>query len=677
MERPPGAFFDKRDVVIIRTLAFAFAVSLAQGVAPAAAAGSSPAAAVPHQPQRYSIEQLMASESYSGVSFSPDNSKLLLTSSRTGIPNLYVMPADGGPLTPITTSTTDVINGLGWFPTDERILYSSDHGGDELNHIFVREPGGAVRDLTPGPKLKAKFAGWSRDHKSFFVVTNERDPKYFDLYEYQAADYARRLLFTNDKAYQIEAVSSGGKFVALSRIVDNRNTYAYLYDVEAKAMKQLTPDNAGVIAKPQEFTNDGGLLMTTDAGREFAYLVRYDLKSGQTRTVYQTDWDVTGAGSSEYDPTGAGAELIVVSVDEDARNAVRLLDARTYKPVAMPDLGAGAVHGFSLAHGKPLAVVTKANGDMPGDVFLVDLKTGAQKRLLASLSPEVRQADLVAGQVIHFKSYDGVSVPGVLYVPHDADKARPGPAIVFVHGGPGDESEVGYKASTQFYVNRGYVVFEINNRGSRGSGKTFYHMDDHHHGDVDLDDVVAAKTMLAQTGYVDPAKVAIMGQSYGGYMVLAGLTFRPTAFAAGVDLYGVSNWARLLQNTPPWWEDLRRYLASEMGDWNRPEELAHLNAISPAFHAGQIKRPLMVLQGANDPRVLPVESEDIIAKVKANGVPTKYVLFPDEGHGFRKKANQTAAYTAILAFLDQYVRGVPPVSKNHDKLDLGGENGDQ
>jgi dipeptidyl aminopeptidase/acylaminoacyl peptidase len=648
--------------VIIRTLAFGLALAVVQGQAFAAAA--------PHAVKRYSIGQLMASETYSGVSYSPDDSKLLLTSSRTGIPNLYTMPAAGGELTPVTRSSTDVIGGIGWFPSDERILYSSDHGGDELNHIFVRETDGSVRDLTPGAKTKAKFVGWAADRTSFFLVTNERDPRYFDLYEYQAHGYQRRLLFTNDKAFQIEAVSPDRRYVALSRIVDNATTEASLYDVAAGTYRVIS--GAKGVAKPQEFTADGGLLLTTDAGREFAYLVRYDLKSGARSTVYQTDWDVTGAGFSERDPASGGMpRYIVLSVDEDARNTVRLLDARTLKPVALPDLGPGAVHGFSLAHGRPEAVVTLANGDMPGDLFRVDLKTGARKLLHASLSPEVAQADLVAGKVIHFRSYDGVSVPGVLYLPHDAQKGRPGPAIVFVHGGPGDESEVGYKPSTQFYVNHGYVVFEINNRGSRGSGKTFYHLDDHRHGDADLDDVVAAKSMLAETGLIDPGKVAIMGQSYGGYMVLAGLTFRPEAFAAGVDLYGVSNWVRLLPHTPPWWEDLRRYLASEMGDWTRPEDLQYLKDISPAFHADQIVRPLMVLQGANDPRVLPVESEDIIARVKAKGVPTEYVLFPDEGHGFRKKANQIAAYEAILAFLDKYVRAAAPVKpKQHDILDF-------
>jgi dipeptidyl aminopeptidase/acylaminoacyl peptidase len=655
--------------VIIRTIAAAFALAVIQGQALAAVPATSPASG-PHQVKRYSIEQLMSSDTYSGVSFSPDNSKLLLTSARTGIPNLYTMPSGGGPLTPVTRSTTDVINGIGWFPRDERILYSSDHGGDELNHIFVRETDGSARDLTPGARTKAKFVGWAQDRTSFFLVTNERNPKYFDLYEYQAEGYQRRLLFTNDKAFQIEAVSPDRRYVALSRIVDNATTEASLYDVQAKSFSVLSA--AKEVAKPQEFTTDGGLLMTTDAGREFAYLVRYDLKSGERSTVYQTDWDVVGAGSSEWDAAAAGGRsYLVLSVDEDARNAIRLLDAKTLKPVALPDLGAGAVHGFSLAHGKPEAVITLANGDTPGDVFQVDLKTGSRKLLHASLSPQVAQADLVAGKVVHFKSYDGVSVPGVLYVPHDARKGEPGPAIVFVHGGPGDESEVGYKASTQFYVNRGYVVFEINNRGSRGSGRTFYHLDDHKHGDADLDDVVAAKSMLAETGYVDPAKVAIMGQSYGGYMVLAGLTFRPEAFAAGIDLYGVSNWVRLLPNTPPWWEDLRRLLAAEMGDWTKPEELQYLKDISPAFHADRIVRPLMVLQGANDPRVLPVESEDIIAKVKAKGVPTEYVVFPDEGHGFRKKANQVAAYEAILAFLDKYVRAAPPAkAKQHDILDF-------
>jgi dipeptidyl aminopeptidase/acylaminoacyl peptidase len=227
--------------------------------------------------------------------------------------------------------------------------------------------------------------------------------------------------------------------------------------------------------------------------------------------------------------------------------------------------------------------------------------------------------------------------------------------VISVHGGPGGESTVGYKPLVQYLVNNGYVVYEINNRGSSGSGRTFNHLDDHKHGDADLDDVVAAKGMLASVAGADPARIAIEGQSYGGFMVLAGLAFRPDAFAAGIDLYGVSNWVRLLPNTPPWWDDLRRLLASEMGDY-RTED-AYLRSISPVFHADRIKKPLLVLQGANDPRVVPVESADIVEKARANGAPVQYVVFPDEGHGFRKKANQIVADETIKRFLDTYVKG--------------------
>jgi dipeptidyl aminopeptidase/acylaminoacyl peptidase len=638
--------------VITRTLAAALCLCLAPALAAAASAG-------PQRPaKRYAIEQLMASDAFSGVSFSPDNSTLLVTSSRTGIPNLYAVPVAGGAPKPITASSADPISSLGYFPRDGRILYTSDHGGDELNHVFVRETDGAVRDLTPGARLKAKFSGWAQDHRSFFISTNERDPKVFDLYEYDAGDYSRRLLFENDKAYQISAISPNRRYVALSRIVDNASTYAYLYDTRAKTMRQLTPDGARIVARPQDFTTDGkGLLYTTDEGREFAYLARLDLETGALLTVYQTDWDVTGAGVSD------DGRYLVLSVDEDARNTIRLLDARTFAPIPVPDLGPGAVQGFTLAHGAPLAAITKTDGDTPGDVVLANLETGRQTRLLASLSPQIDPRDLVRGKVVRFRSYDGVSVPGVLYVPHDVRAGQRAPAVIFVHGGPGDESEIGYKPLTQYLANHGYVVFEINNRGSRGSGKTFYHLDDRRHGDADLDDVVAAKAMLASQAHVDPERVAVMGQSYGGFMTLAALTFRPEAFAAGIDLYGVSNWVRLLPNTPPWWEDLRRLLSAEMGDWTDPVQLEHLRAISPVFHAEKIKRPLLVLQGANDPRVLPVESEDIVAKAKANGVPVEYVVFPDEGHGFRKTTNLITAYKTIAAFLDRHVRGAPAATE--------------
>jgi dipeptidyl aminopeptidase/acylaminoacyl peptidase len=224
-----------------------------------------------------------------------------------------------------------------------------------------------------------------------------------------------------------------------------------------------------------------------------------------------------------------------------------------------------------------------------------------------------------------------------------------------VHGGPGGQAVIGYTADIQALVNHGYVVFDINNRGSSGYGKTFFAMDDRKHGEADLGDVVASKQMLIETGYVDPARIGIIGGSYGGYMVLAALTLRPDAFKAGVDLFGISNWVRTITNIPPWWASFREALYAEMG--NPKTDSDRLRRISPLFNAEKIKAPLMVLQGANDPRVLKVESDEIVAAAKKNGVPVEYLVFPDEGHGFVKKENEIKGTKAELAFLDRYLKG--------------------
>ena len=214
---------------------------------------------------------------------------------------------------------------------------------------------------------------------------------------------------------------------------------------------------------------------------------------------------------------------------------------------------------------------------------------------------------------------------------------------------------MGYSEVTQALVNHGYVVFAINNRGSSGYGKTFYAMDDRKHGEADLGDVVASKRMLIETGYVDSARIGIMGGSYGGYMTLAALTLQPDAFKVGVDLFGISNWSRTLTNIPAWWGSSKDRLYAEMGD--PKADSARLRRISPIFHADRIKAPLMVLQGAKDPRVLQVESDEIVAAARRNGVPVEYVVFPDEGHGFVKKENEIAGYSKVIAFLDKYLKG--------------------
>jgi dipeptidyl aminopeptidase/acylaminoacyl peptidase len=296
------------------------------------------------------------------------------------------------------------------------------------------------------------------------------------------------------------------------------------------------------------------------------------------------------------------------------------------------------------------------NGDRsPSDLYLYDLPTKALKRLSDALSRAIDPLDLVESEVVRFKSFDGLAIPNVLYKPHQATAQQRAPAIVYVHGGPGGQTRAGYSAQLQYLINHGYVVLGINNRGSSGYGKTFFTADDQKHGREPLWDCVEAKKYLAGLPYVDPERIGIMGGSYGGYMVLAALAYQPDVFQAGVDIFGVSNWLRTLESMPAWWEAQRKALYQEIGDPTKDREM--LRAISPLFHADKIRKPLMVLQGANDPRVLKAESDDIVAAVKKNGVPVEYVVFADEGHGFIKKKNQLAGNRAILEFLDQRLKG--------------------
>lgn len=606
-------------------------------------------------PARYEVSDFYRNVRFRGASWSPDRRRILVSSNRSGIWNAYAVPAAGGEPVPLTRSTTNSVYAISYFPRDERVLYASDEGGNELTHLYVRTPDGATRDLTPGAKLKANFLGWAGDDRSFFVSTNERDPRYFDLYEIATDGLQRTLLYRNTAGFDLGPVSRDRRYVALTKSRTTSDADVYLHNRQAGTTKNLTPHTGAVNNAPADFSPDSRtLLVVSDSGREFAALAGYDLATGVKRPVYQQAWDVLGADYSQ------GGRYLVVYLNEDSRAATRVLDARTLAPIALAGMPAGVVRGVSIARDDSLFAFYASDGSVPDELYAGRLGA-TPRRLTNALDPRIRREDLVVPTVVRFASYDGVEVPGVLYRPHQASAAARVPAVVLVHGGPGGQAQVGYFALTQALVNRGYAVFDINNRGSSGYGKTFYAMDDRRHGEADLGDVVESKKMLARTGYVDTARVAIVGGSYGGYMTLAALTLRPDAFTAGVDLFGISNWVRTLEHIPPWWASFREALYAEMGD--PTTDGARLRRISPLFNASKIRVPLMVLQGANDPRVLKVESDEIVAAAQKNGVPVEYVVFPDEGHGFVKKQNEIRGYSAVVAFLDRYLKpGAPPAT---------------
>ena len=598
--------------------------------------------------KEYSIEQFLETTSFSGASFSPDQTKLLVSSDETGISNVYSIDVKSGEMTQLTESTVDSYSSLGYFPQDERFLYTADQGGNELNHVYVRMEDGTSKDLTPGENLRAMFSGWSQDDKYFYVSTNERNPSFFDMYRYKVLDLERELIFQNDGGYFPGSISPDGKWLALAKLDTRDNSNTFLYNIEDKTTKLITEHEGDINYSPATFTVDGKkLLLSTDKDSEFLYLISYDMANGDTETIFQVDWDVTGASFSK------NGKYFGVGINQDSKSEIKLFEYESMTPVAMPSIAGAGLASLSISDDESSAAMYATSGRMPRDLFYYDIEN-EPRQLTNSLNKEINPDHLVNGEVVRFKSFDGVEIPGVLYKPQMASESNKVPALVWVHGGPGGQSTVGYRGLIQYLVNHGYAVYAINNRGSSGYGRSFQQMDDQAHGEGDLDDCVTSKKMLIETGYVDPDRIGIIGGSYGGYMVCAALAFRPEEFEVGVNIFGVTNWVRTLKEIPPWWEAQKKSLEKEMGDFDNVE---YLKKISPLFHAENMKRPFLVLQGANDPRVLKIESDEIVEAVRKNGVPVQYEVFEDEGHGFRKKKNQLRGYKAILEFCDKYLKG--------------------
>jgi dipeptidyl aminopeptidase/acylaminoacyl peptidase len=605
-------------------------------------------------PKQYEAEAFFATTSYimpAGYAWSADDKQLLVTSDETGIYNVYGLPAAGEGKQSLTSSTTDSTFAVSWFPADQRVLFTADSGGNEINHLYVREADGKTRDLTPGGKVKADFVGWSKDKQHFFVTTNERNEQAFDLYRYAIKDYQRTLVFKNDAAWQLSALSPDDRYLALVKPRTSADSDVYLVDLSVKkhAPQLITKHEGNAQHDVYAFTRDSKqLVYATDEFGEFNQAWTYDLATGAKAPLVKENWDVQFLFFSE------SGRYRIWGVNDDARTVVHILDNSNGKEIKLPDLPPGDLAQVRFSRDESRLALLVSSDTSPSDVYTIDFGALRSARLTRALNPKINEADLVGTEVVRYASFDGLKIPSILYKPQNAAATHKVPALVWVHGGPGGQSRRGYSPSIQHLVNHGYAVLAANNRGSSGYGKTFNHMDDRKHGDVDLKDIVAGKDYLAGLDWVDGDRIGIIGGSYGGYMVGAALAFSPDTFDVGIDIFGVMNWVRTLTNIPPWWAAFKESLYDEMGDPATDGE--RHRAISPLFHAKNIRAPLLVVQGANDPRVLKVESDEIVEAVRQNGVAVEYKVFPDEGHGFTKRANKIEASNAYVSFLDKYLK---------------------
>ena len=610
------------------------------------------------QVNKYDINDFFNNISVYGGSFSSDEERLIYSSNESGIYNVYEVGISSGTITKLSSSELESFFVQSYVPASNDFIYTADKGGNEINHLYLQKRGGQTIDLTPGENEKSIFYKWSQDNTFLYYLSNKRDSKYFDLYKMDIGRQESRMVYENKDNLSLSSISNNEQYLLLSERLTTSENKFYLFDIIKGEKKEISTAPGSYSAAG--FSNDNkGFYYITDVGKEFTYLNKYDIKTSESTVVFETNWDVMYSYSSKNE------KYRIIGINEDGKNSIQVIDSNSNKPIEFPSFENADITEVSFSESEQKIRLSVGSSKMPNDLFVYDIETKSLVKLTNSLNKEIDPKSLVKAEVVRYQSFDGLEVPAIYYKPLIASTQNKVPAMVWVHGGPGGQSRMNFNPLIQYLTNSGYAILAVNNRGSSGYGKNFYKMDDKNHGDKDLQDCIWGKKWLQQQDYIDPEHIGIIGGSYGGYMTMAAMTFTPDEFKAGVNIFGVTNWIRTLKSIPPFWEASRKALYNELGDPYSQDSI-RLKKISPLFHAKQVKNPVMVLQGANDPRVLQVESDEIVAELMKNEIPVEYVIFEDEGHGFRKKENQIKGYGKIKDFLDFYLKSPASFSKNKD-----------
>ena len=594
---------------------------------------------------------------------SPDGQWLSWTAPRDGVLNIWVAPV-GNPdaAKPLTSERERPVRQYFWSPDSRQVLYIQDKGGDENFLLYgVDVASGKQSTLTPFKKTRAEIVGISSHHKDRILVgLNNRDPKWHDVYSLNLKTGKLTLAQRND-GYAGFIADDDLKLRIASKSRDDGGTDYYRITngvIEAKPFGSVGLDDS-LTTNPAGFTADGKTLYWIDSrGRNTAALLAQDVATGSTTVVAENP--KADISNVLQNPTTLRAEAYQA---EYLKPEWTSLD---------PSIGAALDWLKSKLHAPPVIQARTDADDKwivsadpvvePASVYLFDRKAGSLTKLYTG-RPDLIGAPLVPQWPVEIKSRDGLTLPSYLTLPATADANRDGvadapvPMILFVHGGPWGRDNYGYDPYAQWMANRGYAVLQVNFRASTGFGKDFITAGNLEWGKKMNDDLVDSVDWAVKNGVTTPDKVAIMGGSYGGYATLAGLTVTPDKFACGVDIVGPSNLFTLLQTIPPYWEAIKRQFYQRMGDPTTDQGRAVLQAASPLTYVDRIKRPLLIGQGANDPRVNKRESDQIVAAMKAKNIPVTYILFPDEGHGFARPVNNVAFNAVAENFLQPCLGG--------------------
>ena len=632
----------------------------ASALLPLAAVSAQPLAGVPLIPR----DALFGNPVKAAGRISPDGKYLSWIAPRDGVMNIWVAPvSDPTKAKALTNERTRPIRSYFWAPDSRQLLFVNDKGGDENFLLYgVHVVTGAERSLTPFEKTRVEVVGVSPLVPGQILVgVNNRDPKWHDVHSLDLATGKLSPVLMNTGGYA--GFLADQKLVirgALKSRPDGGGDYFQVTDnkVDAKPTEQISLEDSQT-TQPAGYTSDGKTLYWLDSrGRDTAALVAQNVATG-AKTVIAENAKADVGGALSHPRTGQ-VEAYSVNYLKDEWTALGKAVAADLAFLKKELPGEFAVTSRTLADDKWTVAV--ASSSAPSTTWLYDRKARKLTKLFAS-RPALEGIALSKMHPVEIKSRDGLTLVSYLTLPAGSDPdgdGRPSaamPMVLLVHGGPWGRDAYGYNGTHQWLANRGYAVLSTNFRASTGFGKSFISAGDLQWGRKMHDDLLDAVDWAVKRGVTSSDKVAIMGGSYGGYATLAGMAFTPDKFACGVDIVGPSNLETLLKTIPAYWEAGKVQFYKRMGDPTTADGVALLKERSPLYKAGDIKRPLLIGQGANDPRVNKAESEQIVEAMKAKGIPVTYVVFPDEGHGFARPVNNIAFNAVAENFLTACLGG--------------------
>jgi len=600
-----------------------------------------------------SIEKLYMTRQVGGATWSPDGKTVAFVSNLSGRNNLWLVPAEGGWPMQLTVSDQRQTSPT-WSPDGKWIAYTSDYDGDEQWDIFLVSPkSGQVVNLTNTREIAEESPVWSHDGRYLAYMVKPKTSSVFEIDVYDTVMREVKHLTTGTAKHRMNVApiwSADGKFIVYTQ-EQSKGTDSNVFIVEVATAQSslLTPHDGEHTYSANDISPDGrSILITSNAGDGYDNVGLLDIASKKIRWLTQDKWQISG---ESFSPDG---KFLTYNANVDGNTDIYLYDIASGKARALPhpkgvNYSAGGPSPFTRDNSRLLYYHTGPT--VPGDLWVYNLADGKSHQLTHSLMGGMRSEDMVEPHLVHYPSKDGKwTISAFVYVPYNLPRNGEHPAIVYVHGGPTSQTTNTFNRFVQYMANQGYIVIAPNYRGSTGYGKEFQQANLFDMGGGDLQDVLAAADWIKQTGYVDPKKLILMGASYGGYMTMMGVTKAPELWAAGVPVVPFVNWFTEIQNEDP---VLQQSDLATMGDPEKNRALYEDR--SPINFVDQIKAPLYLLAGGNDPRCPKEEAQQVVDAVKKRGGVAEYKVYENEGHGFARVENQIDAYKRVGDFLKAHV----------------------